>query len=284
MMHHRLTQRKNPSQEDIDKALSILIEAAKALLSKQQPQAGCALALLVVKHYTDYKLQVADYNVSQLLNIAACFISDSEATEEVYREKLRFLKAAISWSRRPDCAGYKNGHARLNTLTAQAAVDVRDFELAQQLFVRSDDPHACAAFLYSFSNQETLASEHALVLTRTIVRYLLADNIKDAVLVRERFAELAGWSSMGNETARSAVEVPPLAHFCELLVKLCRLETAAAPLFQRVCNSYAPELKRDESLWPLLTKIGSKYFNIQPAQPAGMAGMMNSMLRGMMNN
>ncbi|CAN8075007.1 unnamed protein product [Agarophyton chilense] len=280
MMHHRLTQSKNQAPEDIEKALSVLLDASLTLLSKEQAQAGSALGLAAVRHYVEYKKTVTDESVSALTKIADAYDPNAGNDVEVRREKLRFLKAALAWSGREDCSGFTNGHATLNALTARAAAEVGNYELSQQLYIYSDAPEEAASFLYKYAKEHTNVDEHGLALTRVLVRYLGSENLKDACVVRGKFAELAGWTSI--ESGSDGTKNPPLANFCELLLKICQLERAAAPLFQKICRMYEPELNRDESLSPILTKLGTKYFGIQPPQPSGMAGMMSSMLRGMM--
>lgn len=282
MMHHRLTQNKNKTDQDMDKALSILLNGSETLLTKKQAQAGTALGLLAMKHAVQHKVPVKEEMVSSALKIAELFDTSEENSDEVLREKLRFLKAALEWSAHKDCGGFENGHASLNAATAHCAAEAADFDLAQKLFVRSDDPEGCGNFLFTYAIQETLPSEHGLVLTRTIARYLLTDNIKDAIIVRKTFSELAGWGSV--EEGGDADNIPPLGNFCEILVRLCQLERTASPLFETVCKAYEGELSRDENVSTMVKNIGLMYFDIKPPQPTGMAGMMNSMLRGLMGN
>lgn len=283
MMHHRLTQGKTSSEKDFDLALSTLQDASVTLLSRGQTQAGAALGLLSVKHCVDYKVPVSDKALGALRKISEAFPSSAGENAEAAREKLRFLRAALAWTARNDCGGYANGHAKVNAWTAEAADAKGDFELAQQLYVRSDAPEECATFLYRFATNQTLESEHGLVLARCILRYLVSDNLKDAIIVNNKFAELSKWNSLEDRGSKGR-DPPPLGNFCELLVKLCQLESAAGPLFSTVSQKYRVELERDPNLVSMTTKVGSKYFRIEPPQPAGMAGMMNSMLRGMMGN
>lgn len=290
MMHHRLTQNKSATQEDIDRALEIIQDSAVTLLQKHQVQAGTALGLLAMKHREDRKVPVTHSSVESIKTVMKSFIAgpdlDDTARREFNREKLRLLKAAVGWSARKDCGGYQNGHAGLNTLTAKAAIETGDFETAERLFVRSDDPNCFASFLYQYGEHQVLRSEKVLVLTRALLKYLVSDNLKDAITLRTEFARLSGWKSIGDGSEVSGAtgtDAPPLGHFCEILVKLCQLEAAAAPLYTKVVESYNPELKRDETISPMLSTVGTKYFGIQPPQPGGLGGMMNSMLRGLMN-
>lgn len=289
MMHHRLTQNKSATQEDVTRAFGVLQTGAVTLLEKQQVQAGTALGLLAVKHAEDHRVRVSPASVASFKKIAESYGAapegDNNPIREFKREKLRFAKAVVAWSARQDCGGFKNGHAGLNAIAARAASDAEDFELAQRLFINSDDPDTFAGFLHEYAECKTLSSEKALVLTRALLKYLVAENVKDAVIVRSEFARLAGWKSVESRESPeiTSTHAPPLGNFCELLVKLCQLEPAAAPLYTKVLSVYEPELKRDESIAPMLTTIGSKYFGIQPPQPAGLGGMMGSMLRGLMN-
>lgn len=283
MMHHRLTVPKTSSQ-DHQTALQILRTGAVTLLSRAQAQAGTALALLAVKHCVDYKEPVTDANVASFRQIADAYTvaSPDVIAEEVHREKLRFLKSAVSWSSLESCAGFKNGHATLNSTAAKAAVDVADYKLAESLFINSDDPTGCAEFLHAWAVKDMLPSEHALILTKLILSYIIAENLKDAEIVRSTFFTLSGWKSVEQTTQSSST--PPLGNFCEILLRVCQRGSAAAALYQRLCSTYDPELQRDETIAPLLKTIGTKYFNIQPPAPTGLGGMMNSMLRGMMGS
>lgn len=283
MMHHRLTQSKNSTTADRDEAVSILVDGAKSLLSHSQVQAGTALGLLVMKHYVDYKVAISRESMDRIETIYSAYITNTKLEHEGLKERLRFARAAATWSTRKDCGGYTHGHARINRFAAHAAAEAGDFNLAQKLFIHSDDPDGAAEALAKYARDETLASERELVLTRAVLRFLASQNIADAHLFRKQFATHMGWPGVENGGGRGAEDVPPLANFCEILVKVCQLENAAAPLFERVCQSYRPALQRDVSFEGLLVKIGTMYFNIAPPQPAGLAGVMGNMLRGMMN-
>jgi len=108
-----------------------------------------------------------------------------------------------------------------------------------------------------------LKSEYALLLTKTVIMYIIEENIKDAEIVRSKFALHFGWKSIESNTAsNSSSRTPPLANFCEMLVRVCQLSTTAASLYQKICVLYNPELCRDDSIPPMLEKIGMKYFGI----------------------
>lgn len=287
MMHHRLTQSKTSTDDDKKKALEVLFNGSKALLGKSQVQAGAALALMITKHYVDYTVMLSEETVSALIDLSQAFSPEGvpALSVEGHREHLRFLKTAVSWSSRQDVAGFRHGHARLNALAAHAAAKTENYDVSFRFFTHSDDPTGAATVLFEYASRQTLSSEKSLVLTRAVLNYLVSENIADAVIVRRRFAQLAGWRSVADDmTTSGRDDVPPLANFCELVVKICQLESSASTLFTRLCDVYRLELNRDPSFAQQLTKIGQMYFQIQPPQPAGLAGMMGTMLRGMMNN
>lgn len=288
MLHHRLTQKKNASQDDKNAALKHLFDGAKTLLGKGEAQAGSALGLLAVKHCVDYKVPVSQQSVESMLLVASAFVLDpaSPTVDEARRECLRFLKSALSWSARQDCAGWQNGHSVLNAKAAEAAADLGDFPLAQKLFIRSNAPLTFAAFLHAWATESALPSERALLLTRAVLMYLVSENVGDANILRAEFARLSHWSvsAISAQRTREANAPPPLGNFCELLLRICRLEAAAAPVFAKIRTAYQAELRRDPEFDSMLTTIGTKYFNITPPQAGGLGGMMNSMLRGMMGN
>lgn len=283
MMHHRLTQSKDATPDQLNQALDILLNASRTLLSKGQIQAGTALALLITKHYVDYEIPVDSNHVDVLLSLEKEY-KTTTLTHEGTRELLRYLKSVLAWSTKESLAGFRYGHPRVNAATAHAAAQVGDYETAQRCFLRSDDPEGAAAALFKYAKDETMPSEIPLVLTRNVLAYLVAENIADANTFRSKFAHLASWPSVSDVTSSSPSSTPPLANFCQLLIKICQLESSAASLFKKVCNSYEPELARDTKFAKQLTKIGQIYFGIQPSQPSGLAGMMGSMLRGMMNS
>lgn len=100
----------------------------------------------------------------------------------------------------------------MNTLAARAAAESGDYDLAQRLFVHSDNPDEFAAFLHKYAETKTLKSERALVLTRAILKYLLLENAKDAVVLRIAFAHLSGWKSVEATVGAKSehdMEAPP---------------------------------------------------------------------------
>lgn len=282
MMHHRLTQGKNSTDSDKQQAYDILLSGSKTLLDKEQPHAGAALGLLLVKHCVDYKVAVSDSSISQLTSISDAFGTPDDEGE---RERLRFLKAALAWSSTKGgsiLGATVHGHAKLNTLVGHSAAKVGDHTLSQRCFIHSDDPIGFAKVLHSFASENALPGESALVLTRSILRYLLSENLGDAIVLRTQFAKLSQWPDVESPSQGSS-KPPPLAHFCELLLKIVRLDASAASLYKRMCDAYNSQLSRDPSFANQLSQIGQMYFNIQPPQPSGLAGMMGTMLRGMMN-
>lgn len=289
MMHHRLTQKKDASAEDLSKALDILVSGACTLLSKGQPQAGSALGLLAIKHCNDHQVIANDANIQSVIISICEKFNDPDQVErnlndEGIRERLRFLKSAQAWTMKTYS---QNGNPKVNTLLAHAAADAKDFKLAQKVFTHSDDPKGCAEVLYQYATKETLLSEIALVMTRAVLRYLLSQNLKDAVTFRQHFVKLANWIDVTVYDQKQSIlsnDTPPLAHFCQLLLEIVTLDATAAPLFKRICDAYQPQLSRDDSFANQLQRIGQMYFNIQPPQPSGFAGMMGTMLRGMMNS
>lgn len=280
MMHHRLTQAKDPSPDQLKQAMEILLSGCQTLLKHGQVQAATALGLLVTKHFVDYEVPVNDENASVLLMLSDAY-QTTPLSDEGKRERLRFLKSAVSWSTKQSVQGFRFGYPKINTAAANAAADIGDYEAAQRWYVRSDDPVGAAISMFKYACDETLPSEIPLVLTRSVLAYLVAENIADAGVFRAKFAQLSAWPSVSDGAASS--DSPPLANFCELLIKICQLETSAATLFRKIRSSYDSELSRDKNFAKQLTKVGQIYFDIQPPQPSGLAGVMGNMLRGMVN-
>lgn len=291
MIHHRLTKSKTASPSDMLTAYETLVDAAKTLLKSHQTQAGTALALLAIKHNSDQNVKVSASGIASIkaINDAYTEPTTEQGTNDTllaehYREKLRFLQAAATWSTKPDCNGTRNGNPTLNALAAKAATQAGQFILAQKYFICSDAPEDFALALSDYATKLTLPSEKALVLTRAVLQYLVSENIKDAITFRVAYVKALGWRSVSDSANLAGSPAPPLANFCELLIKLCQLETTAVPLFKSIVETYDVELKRDESFSSMLTQIGTKYMGIQPPAPSGLGGMMGSMLRNLMPN
>lgn len=291
MIHHRLTTSKTSTAEDKQKAFETLLNGCNTLLEKSQPLAGAALALLAAKHCVEHKVPVDDSSISKFSALSSAFDSNPDnQTDEAQRERLRFLKAALAWSSTKDgsiLGATRHGHPTLNTLVGHCSARVGDYKLSERAFVHSDDPKGYALVLYQYSKEQTLQGEVGLVLTRAVLRYLLCENLNDAIVFRKRFSHLAGWIDVeegGSVSGSGIAEVPALAKFCEILVQIVRLDATVAPLYNRICETYQPQLERDPQFADQVARIGQMYFNIQPPQPAGIAGMMGTMLRGMMNS
>jgi hypothetical protein len=113
-------------------------------------------------------------------------------------------------------------------------------------------------------------SERGLFLARAVLLYLTSDNMADANVVRTEFVTLGSAGVLGN--------------FTEFLLRACQIGERAQSLFARLRVIYGPALAVDEDLGGLMDEVARIYFNIQPPPPSGMAGMMQSMMRGMMAN
>lgn len=284
-LYHRLARParagKSPPVEDLTRAFDIVASGASELLSKTQFQAGSALSLLALKHLSDHEVGVQEEGTLTRVR-TLCHSYDvpreSDGAVEAWKEQLRVVKAALKWTSSRNCGGSQHGDPALNALAGAVSVDLLDFHAAQRFYLRSDEPTAMAVMLHKWATVEGLASESDLFITRAILAYLVSENLGDGNVVLAECRHLFKWPASG---ATDPSAVPPLVNFCELLLKACQLGHPAAALFTRIRSVYKAPLSADPQLETMMETIALKYFNIQAPQPAGMAGMMQSMLRGM---
>jgi Golgi to ER traffic protein 4 len=270
-LYHRLLQ-----AGEGDRAREVVSSTATKLLTARQVQAGTALALLLVKHLTDAGEPVSAHKALVASLCDACASPDD--TDEARREQLRLVKAAIKWSASPSIPGsMQHGDPAFNARAAKVALSLDDFATSQAFFVRSDAPVEFAAMLHEWATVSGVPFERGLLISRAILLYLNSDNMADANVLRTEFARLSGFGS-------NNVATPVLANFAELLLKACMLGERAQILFKRLRSVYGPALAADNELDHMLDEIAMRYFNVQPPQASGMAGMMQSMMRGMMTN
>lgn len=287
MLHHRLTSKKEAKAEEKQKALEALFTGAEWLLAHDQAQAGCALGLLAVKHCVTHLVTATSVVVGKHLALAAAFRVPEKggtAADEIERERLRFLKAAVAWSSRADCAGTTHGDASLNGAAAVSAAALKENGAAQTFFVRSDNPEGYARFLHAWADGPALPGERGLLLARGVLLYLSAENLADANRLKAEFFKLQDWPTNPSLAKPGPTAPVPLANFVELLCKICELEERAAPLFEKISGTYIPHLKADPALEPLLAAVAQRYFKIRTAPAGGFGGMMSSMIRGLMTS
>jgi golgi to ER traffic protein 4 len=284
-LYHRLTQARNraSSPDDFERALGIILSGATELLSRKQVQAGTSLGLLAIKHHSDHSLPANPSNVARVAALCDAYVFDEEAHPGIIlegrKEQLRLVKAAIKWTQSPACSGCQHGDPGLNARAGRLACGTGDFPAAQHYFVRSDAPKDFATALDDWVRSNSIPSERDILLARSVLSYLVEDNIGDASLLRMEFARLSGWPP--NVRPGDIKAVPPLGNFSELLIQACQIGERAQALFHRIRTVYEPALKVDPELLKMVSEVGTRYFGIRAPSTGGMAGMMQSMLRGM---
>lgn len=284
-LYHRLTQSRGgkcPSASEMNTAFDTVMNCAMQLLSRRQYQAGTSLALLGVKHLLSNCIQVTCDAIRQVMAVIDSFVFDvvdDEIALAARKEQLRLLVSAINWSSSRNCVGSEYGHPALNARAGWVASIVGDYEAAQRYFVRSDAPLRFAEALDEQVKKERAEQTRDLLLAQGVLLYLHSGNMEDANTLRVEFARLSKWPA--NCRPSDAASAPPLANFCELLLKACQLGERAKPLFLRIRNVYEPALQADQRLTQLLDDIAARYFGVRPQQAPNVASMMRSMLSGM---
>jgi hypothetical protein len=125
------------------------------------------------------------------------------------------------------------------------------------------------------------------LLTRTVLLLLALQNLRDAnTLVRGFINTVETTRTMSDlcksYTSKDDGKAPSHVVFCCMLLKICEKDTAVGPLYTWLLKSFKKELEKmpkPQVVMGYTSKIGSKFFNIQP--PPNMLSMVENMM-GMM--
>ncbi len=107
---------------------------------------------------------------------------------------------------------------------------MKDYEVAQRHYLRSNDPEGFSAMLCQWGD-EVYPSEKDLLITRAVLMYLCLQNLKDANIIYSLFKN------------RYPTLDTPLFNYTRFL--LLTLERDALPLFDLLRNTYQKSLQRD---------------------------------------
>jgi hypothetical protein len=121
------------------------------------------------------------------------------------------------------------------------------------------------------------------LLTRTVLLLVAMDNLRDAsALIRGYINQVEEPSGRLPEDLRKSYtskddgKAPSHVIFCGMLVRICEKDAQVGPLFTWLLRSFKKELEKMHKPQIVLgytTKIGQKYFNIQP--PPSMMNMVS---------
>jgi hypothetical protein len=271
-LFHRLSTPASPPASHA-RAVAGALSASARLAAAAEHTAAAALALLAIRHLRETAVRAEGEALDQ---VRAVVVSGGDAGgDAAARERLRVARAAVKWTATAACGGTAHGDAGLNAAAGRAAAAVGEYAEAVASFVRGDAPEETAGAVWEWCARDGLAGERDLFLARVVLQYLVSQNMGDAGVVRRQYCDRAGWESRG-------ADVPCLVSFCELACMACAVGGRGRALFEKVRAVYGPALAVDPALTALVERVGEMYFGIQAPAPAGMAGMMQNMLRGMM--
>mmetsp|Transcript_10148 Transcript_10148/g.20504 ORF Transcript_10148/g.20504 Transcript_10148/m.20504 type:complete len:325 (-) Transcript_10148:255-1229(-) len=280
-LYHRLMKSGREAE-----AQSMLEEGCRQLLKVGEINSGTALALMLAKHVTNRAFagmpqDQRDKDREALTRIVDAYppIGDlrsermgesvSPETLETLREERRFLDSVIKWSSIVETV---NGSSVFHARAGKVCWKMGDYLEAQKHFIQSDDPQTHAQMLLSWINRDGLKSDADLFMLRTIFKYLVTMNLKDANFIHRAFA------------AEFGEGFSPLVNFADLLLRVLERDNYA--LFNMLREEYRESLSRDPTFESFLTKIAAVFYNAQPPNSGGlfggMSGIMGDMMRGML--
>jgi golgi to ER traffic protein 4 len=164
------------------------------------------------------------------------------------------------------------GDPALHVYYADVLVKRGELGMASYHLLRGDAPTRTLHYLLEMTSKAA-AQEHDLFLARMVLGYVARGNLKDAHLVLTGFVAERFPGSADSMVDDGLLPPPPLVNFLRFLLLTLERDNTY-PLYQRLCQVYAPSLARDPDFQKNLDKVAEVFYNVKK-QPQGLAGIMN---------
>ncbi|XP_012271735.1 Golgi to ER traffic protein 4 homolog [Orussus abietinus] len=239
----------------------LLFNAALTFLHIKQYASGTDLGILYI-NVLDRSLEVPEPVYFQ--HITNLF----EMMNPAYPERETFLQEALRFSTKG--TEYKTGHPKLHKRVARVYWKEKNFILAKQHFLNSDDGAGCAAMFVELHKERGYSNEVDLFIAQAVLQYLC---LKNKAAAQEAFD---AYTMQHPKIVGRPPYSLPLLNFLYFLLRT--IETGKLTVFTILCEQYHLSLNRDSCYRQYLDKIGQIYFNIPPARPRHQ-GLFGSLLQ-----
>jgi hypothetical protein len=256
---------------DFPNALELARGGAALMLEKGEVNAGSELARDYVELCkSDPIMDDEKYNVriDAMVSLDNLFAKLPQNTEEVKRERKRYLKMCVDYSSLKGPWTY--GDPKIHQSMALFHIKQSEFVTALKHLELAQRPEELATFLVSWAKSGS-SSEYILHLTRVILQLLCLENLRDANIV------YAGFRKALPET-----DEHPISHFLGFLLKV--LERQAHPLFEQLRQKYSSHITRlensDVPVNQYLDNIASVFYKVEAKRAGGGFDFLRSLLGG----
>ncbi|XP_011304857.1 Golgi to ER traffic protein 4 homolog [Fopius arisanus] len=243
--------------------LELLYNGAMLLLQRDQHTSGADLGILFIDVLNKSETETSKSYFEKITNL---FSIMKQGTPE--RET--FLHNALRWSLKHTT--YKWGHPDLHKLIAEVFWQEKNYTLAKQHFIYSNDGAGCAAMLVELHQQRGYSNEVDLFIAQVVLQYLCLHN------------EFAAQKALDSYTSRhpkinnGPPYLLPLLNFLSFLLKTIQLPSHG--MFLILCEQYQLSLNRDPSYRIYLDKIAQLFFN-GPAPRPKRQGLFGNLLQSL---
>jgi hypothetical protein len=176
-------------KRDVNGSTQLLVEGACDMLNHSQFNNGVELALILIEHFTNNKVEINEESIDKILEIYSCFpkltpYKKEDTPDPMYR---RFVKTVINWSSLP--SNNNQGDPLLHDAFAAAYRASGNYAIAEQHYLRGNIPKEFAAMLIE---QGLGNSEEKLdfLVAKAVFQYLCLSNLKDANILFTTVKEL----------------------------------------------------------------------------------------------
>jgi len=246
-------------RKDYESAVALLRIGVNALLDHNQYHSASELGSLYIKQLDAGDRALDDETAN---NISSIFEKFCQAGETTLQEQNKFIREAITWSRKfrsdatpqthPGLKGtvaYK-GCPRFLVLYGDALMRRGEYAAAQEVYAQGGHVDKAVGATFKFASGLP-QSDLDLALCRQVLFFLSEGNLK---LANAAFSTV--------DEALFPAYKAPLVNFCKFL--LLTLEYHAGDLFASLRTRYRPSLERDPALMKQLDKIGHIFYGIKP--------------------
>jgi len=254
-------------------ARAIAAAGASQLYEKGYADCATQLANHLIELYQKGKVPVTQETVDVIAKVA----------EQVPRGKSRmaFCKKAAAWSQ--EMSQRLRGEPALHALYAEALLQGGQVERAFDRLVLAERPQILAKIMFDLQEKGIIsAAAVELLATKCTLRFLAAENVRDAILFQNmvlvHLQARAMAANDGNPPPGPLFSPTSLHSFCRYITATCQRD--AAPLFKELCERYRAQISSHPTFPEFLAEIGARFYGIKGTPQQGM--MMNPMMQNMM--
>ncbi|XP_076647496.1 Golgi to ER traffic protein 4 homolog [Halictus rubicundus] len=246
--------------------LRLLFTGSKILLEHEQYASGADLGILFVNVLRQSKTKPSSWYFEKITLLFSLMSPSSP-------ERDTFIQSALRWSITDK--EYNTGHPDLHQKIAVTFWKEKNYIMAKQHFIHSEDGSGCAEMLIEYHVRRGYTNEVDLFIAQAVLQYLCLQNKATAQEV------FNSYTSQHPKINSGPPYLLPLLNFLFFLLKT--IDSGKLAVFTVLCQQYQISLNRDPCYRQYLDKIGQLFFNIPLPRPRNQ-GLFGSLLQSFFNN